>query len=180
MARRYEARSQDHFDLLPFIAILLCILGCLLLVTMSIAALSIGPGVGEGWIPVAGPNQRTKTPVLIEWDGQSAVIHQSGRRTQAKWSPLFGRIELGDGPLDMEKLTEMLNRKKSADLDLALQGLLDELVSQRETHYALFAVRPSGFENFERFADLFRDRKIDVGFEPIKQEKAVRLLRERK
>jgi len=154
MARRRNGDNKDHFDLLPFIAILMCVLGSLLLVTISIAALSIGPGVGEGWVPTRDPNKQTKTPVLIEWDGKIATIHQEGKKIQAQW------VE--------------------SNTDKTLLNFIDELAAKSGTHYALFAVRPSGFHNFQMFADLFRTRQIDVGYEPIKQEKPVRLLKERK
>jgi hypothetical protein len=180
MLTRNSDQNKDHFDLLPFIAILMCLLGCLLLVTLSIAALSLGVGVGEGWIPTSDEGRAAKTPVLIEWDGKAALIHRPGRRTRAAWTPAFTRAELGDGPLDFAKLSELLSRKEKQALDPALRELLDELAAQSATHYALFAVRPSGFETFDRFADLFRDRKIDVGYEPIAQEKSVRLLSERR
>ena len=41
------SQQEDHFDLLPFIAILMCVLGTELLVTMSMAALSLGVGARE-------------------------------------------------------------------------------------------------------------------------------------
>jgi len=51
-----QSAEQDHFDLLPFIAIMMCLLGALLLVTMSMAAINIGAGAGagEGWVPKYG------------------------------------------------------------------------------------------------------------------------------
>ena len=42
-----QLAEQDHFDLLPFIAIMMCLPGTLLLVTMSMAAINIGAGAGE-------------------------------------------------------------------------------------------------------------------------------------
>ncbi len=171
MARPHAEQSSDHFDLLPFIAILMCVLGCLLLVTMSIAALSIGPGAGEGWIPAPDTKPGAKIPVLIEWDGNTATIHRDGRKVQAGWSKPSCAL-LSDGtnyPLKQEPGSE------SSELRQFLKGL----EKQRASHYALFAVRPSGFANFNRFADEFRCLKIDVGYEPIKQEKSVRLLREK-
>ena len=52
----------------------MCVLGVLLFVTLSVAALAIGPNVKEGWLPIDA-QQRKKIPILLEWDGQSAVIH---------------------------------------------------------------------------------------------------------
>lgn len=162
-----EDHSRDHFDLRPFIAIMMCVLACLLLVTMSIAALSIGPGVGEGWVPSGDAGSAAKQPVLIEWDGTVAVVHQgSGRRLIGKWSG-GQSLSIVNGEIVAETLSS----------DGILEGVLSDLERRRDTHYALFAVRPSGFATLNRFADVFRDRKIAVGYEPIVQDKAVRLLR---
>ena len=57
-----------------------------------------------------------------------------------------------------------------------LDPLIEYLEARRGTHYALFAVRPSGFATFRRFASRFEDRSIDTGSEPIEQVKSVRLL----
>jgi hypothetical protein len=162
---------KDHFDLLPFIAILMCVLGCLLLVTMSIAALSIGPGVGEGWVPTPNPKVAQKIPMLIEWDGSVATIHrEGGGKVQVKWSAPYS--------LTFGGLSPSIPTAEAGSEEL--QKLLEELSQKKATHYALFAVRPSGFNNFYQFSYQFRSRNIDVGYEPIKQEKAVRLLKERK
>ena len=53
--------------------------------------------------------------------------------------------------------------------------VINELASRRETDYALFAVRPSGFENYYRLAQMFKARGIDVGDEPVEQGKKIRL-----
>lgn len=161
MARRYEDLSKDHFDLLPFIAILMCTLGCLLLVTMSMAALSINPGASEGGLVPGQGSSATKTPIWIEWDQDSAIVHFGDQRTSIRWS----------GPSSQQdsegKCTGPVPKQ---DRDGAeLQKLLDELIAKRETHYALFVVRPAGFGSFNRFAREFHCRDITVGSEPIEQ-----------
>jgi hypothetical protein len=148
------SQQEDHFDLLPFIAILLCVLGTELLVTMSMATISLGVGVGEGWIATRDPTRPTKNPVLIEWDGQTAVIHRRGGRESLAVS-----FQGNDTPPE-------------------LRPLLEEMSKRRATDYALFAVRPTGFENYYRLASEFKDRQVDVGYEPIEQGKSVRLVRE--
>src|SRR5437870_2742034 len=97
MVRRREDLSKDHFDLLPFIAILMCTLGCLLLVTMSMAAISIGPGAGEGWIPVRDWFPGAMIPILIEWDGSTAVFHLEGGKVRIRWSGGRPSIRTTDG-----------------------------------------------------------------------------------
>jgi hypothetical protein len=176
MARRHEDLSQDHFDLLPFIAVLMCTLACLLLVTMGMATISIGPGVGEGWIPVQEETRASKTPILIEWDGTGALVHREGRQIPMRWAarPLFRVndgtcLTLKDGqvvPLSQGHIRE----------NVALQEFLDELEALRTTHYALLAVRPEGFSSFWQFSNEFRCRNIDVGYEPIASGRPVHLL----
>ena len=60
--------------MLPFIGLLMCVLGVLLFVTLSVAALALGPNVKEGWLPLDAHDTK-KIPILLEWDGKSAVIH---------------------------------------------------------------------------------------------------------
>ena len=83
MPRHYEDYSKDHFDLLPFIAILMCMLGCLLLVTISIAALSMGPGADEGWMLLRDSQDSSKESILIESDGATPIIHWRNQKLKA-------------------------------------------------------------------------------------------------
>jgi hypothetical protein len=145
--------SSEHFDMLPFIGLLMCVLGVLLFVTLSVAALALGPNVKEGWLPLDAQDKK-KTPILLEWDGKLAVIHNEN---QLKSIEAFLEANGKTTP-------ELLN-------------FLTETMAKRKTHYVLFAVRPSGFKNFQLLADEFRDRKVDVGYEPIPQDKNVRLLK---
>ena len=63
--------EQDHFDPLPFIAIMMCLPGTLLLVTMSMAAIDVG--AGEGWVPT--PDRDARPPVFLSFlAGCSSVI----------------------------------------------------------------------------------------------------------
>ena len=134
----------------------MCVLGVLLFVTLSVAALALGPNVKEGWLPLDAQD-RKKMPILLEWDGKSAVIHSGN---QLKTIETF--LDSGD-----KNTPEFLN-------------FLTEMTAKRKTHYVLFAVRPSGFKNFQLLADEFREKKVDVGYEPIPQDKNVRLLKSSK
>lgn len=150
---------------------MMCLLGTLLLVTMSMAAINVGAGAGEGWVPEPGPG--LKTPVLIEWDGRYAIWHsETGvRRLEENFVEYvpFGRGWLRYDP---KGHAQRVAGPRPNELD----PLIEYLEARRATHYALFAVRPSGFATFRRFASRFEDRNIDTGSEPIDQGKPVRLL----
>jgi biopolymer transport protein ExbD len=150
MAER-DSGQEDHFDLLPFIAILLCVLGTELLVTMSMATISLGVGAEEGWVTTKDPAKKTKNPILIEWDGSVATVQ---RKT-------------GD-----EKIPIAVEQDTPSP---EFARLLDEMEAKRETDNVVFAVRPSGFQNYFRLADKFRKRDISIGDEPVEQGKRVRL-----
>jgi hypothetical protein len=151
MGQPYSSETE-HFDMLPFIGLLMCVLGVLLFVTLSVAALAMGPNVKEGWLPIRAQD-RKKMPILLEWDGTNAVIHR-GKQT----SSILVYAQGG-----LSRTSEF-------------SSFIDEMVSKRKSEYVLFAVRPSGFKNFQSIADEFRNRRVDIGYEPIAQEKAVRLL----
>jgi len=163
-----RSAEQDHFDLLPFIGIMMCLLGTLLLVTMSMAAINIGAGAGEGWVPQPAPGEQ-KIPVLIEWDGKYATWHSEQ-----------GLRKIEENFIEYAKFDGQWIRFNSDGKGEKVTGPqpnpLDPLVDYLKTHYALFAVRPAGFRNFPRFASRFEDRKIEIGSEPIDQGKHVRLI----
>jgi len=146
--------NQDHFDLLPFISVLMTTLGCLFLITLTIAALYLGASAKEGWIPDTSSKAMAKKPILVEWDGVTAIFHLGKRKVAGKWQPRGGR-------------------------DPEFDAAMKELIDARSTHYALIAVRPSGFETFRGLIQQFRDRRVEIGYEPIAQDRSVRLLDKR-
>jgi hypothetical protein len=165
------SKATDHFDLLPFIAILMCTLGTLLLVTLSMAAVNLGPGAGETWIPTPDASRPTKIPVLFQWDGNTLVVDRENVRTQIK-IPLELYIQTPDGSQEEKAAKEQVD----AGFAQLESDVLEDLERQRETHYALFAIRPSGFNSFGGFRNRFQKRNISIGTEPIEQGKPVKMI----
>lgn len=167
----HKQTDSEHFDMLPFISILMCTLGCLLYVTLIISSLCIGPGAGEGWIPIYDKGMPHKQPVLFEWDGKVVTIHGDGGRTKrVPWKPETFTITLPGGQV-------LALTGDDSPSSSPLSEAITELDRKRETHYALFAVRPSGFSSFGGLVGRFRAKNIDVGYEPIPDGRPVRLLK---
>jgi hypothetical protein len=147
--------TTDHFDLLPFISILMCVLGCLLLVTISMSAISMGAGATEAWtthgLGAAGKTAPAKEPILVDWDGKIARFQLEDRELTGEWS-----AENPDG-----------NR--------VFQGALRIATSKKASSYLLVAVRPSGFATLVPLLDVLRTTGLDVGYEPVEQGRAVSL-----
>lgn len=181
---KHETSHSDHFDLLPFIAVLLCVMGCLLLVTISMSAVSVGVGVGEKWVTASAssdngqsdfprgmiPSTRPSTqrkPVLIEWNGTKAVVHRKEGKIEVAWSR--PRV------IHFQGMMLRLADEGGEAANRGLDEVLADLTAKRDSEYALFAIRPSGFSTFQMLADEFREKEIGVGYEPIEQGRAVKL-----
>lgn len=152
-------RGTDHFDLLPFIALMMIVLATLLFITMAMASINVGAGSAEGWVPTTSPGSHSKVPVLVEWDGAALTIHRKSKREE---------IHIGEAVgMQWDDNWDIYDKR--------LRAFLNEMISNKKTHYVLFAVRPSGFGSFESVAYEFRDRGISVGYEPVEQRKRIRL-----
>lgn len=162
------SQNQDHFDLLPFINILMCTLGCLLLVALSMAALSLG-SAGEEWDFLASGDTkgRSKTAVLVEWDGTLLIAHLDRDTVCAALAP-----PTTAAPGTASAATCPPNSRK-----IELAALMQYFTDRRNTNYALIAVRPSGFAKFSDLQTAFADNKIEIGYEPIAQTKPVNLVK---
>jgi hypothetical protein len=156
-----QRQSTDHFDLLPYIAILMCTLGTLLLLTLSMTAINLGPNARIGIIPTFDTNAPSKIPVLIEWDGLQVIVHHEGRKEIIE--PGQPQLTFEDGALKFSETG-------------ALKVVMSDLRARTNTHYALFAVRPSGFSNFISLRARFDREDISIGYEPFEQARPVELL----
>jgi hypothetical protein len=168
---RSDSAASDHFDLLPFIAILLCALGCLLLVTISVAAISLGIGSNEVWIPVGGgaASKTKKTALLCEWDGSTATFHENRARLSLTWKPpKTQEITLGGQ-------TFVIPDEHQSDPNPELNRKIEAIKARKDSLYVLFAVRPSGFATFNRFSSEFRRADITIGYEPLGQSRPLEL-----
>ena len=153
------AGHEDHFDLLPFVALMMIVLAVLLFITMAIAALNMGAGAGEGWIPTSTSNTDNKVPILVEWDGETAIIQKSSG---------MQRIVLG----------KEVRKWWNADWKFGnneMRSFLGEMIARKDSHYVLFAVRPSGFDNFQTLASEFRENGVSIGYEPVEQDRRIQL-----
>lgn len=164
--------DSDHFDLLPFISILMCVLGCLLLVTISMASISMGLDAGEAWLPTKRESSKgvgDRIPLLVEWDGEEVTFHFGKSKITAAYSAdEFQNVTIAGG-------TYLLKKKERNPLNKAFYDAIDRMQAIKDTHYALIAVRPSGFKSLSEITMQFRDKNILIGYEPLAQTKKVSL-----
>lgn len=117
--------EKEHFDLLPFISIMMCTLGCLLLIALSMASLSLG-SAGEEWSTAT--KQSDKRPVLLVWDGTILKADLGKDRICVAWQPAN---VLPPCPPGYRSGTRA--------------EIFEYFLQRQQDRYALVAVRPSGF-----------------------------------
>jgi len=138
MRRRAQARPVSLF---PFLSILVCLMGVLAFVMVSIAVLAAtNPTVRLSARPSDGNGHGGKTPVFVECHGDHLRIHPEGT----------------------EQPLATLEAPGSTFL-----RLVDRLAAARDREYAFFFVYPQGIETFLRAREVIEARELDLGYEPM-------------
>jgi len=142
-------KTLASFDLFPFLGILMCLLACLLLIMITMVAMSVGPCITEIWV-VEGNS--TKMPTMVEWNGTEIVIYPEKTIVPAN--------------IALENLDE-----EGGTNDSAFGELLVEVKESGDERYIYFAVRPSGFHNFTDVLAYVKNYGVSVGYEPVEQNR---------
>ena len=140
MRRRNIARHHTEVELFPFLSILACTIGTLILLIIVLTTQALEQQ--EVTIIARtekGENQR-KVPRYIECREDGVVLHPSEE---------FVPEEQLDNP------------------NSALQKLIDRVKANKDREYLIVALRPNGIDVFERIRNLVEGEGIDIGYEPV-------------
>ncbi len=147
---RRKARWRAEVDLFPFLTILACTLGVLLMVAVTLICGRVA-NVPEHW---AMSGESKLEPQLILWEGTRVLIDSPQGPIAVPWSAASANGGIND---------------------TAFGKLFQNAIANRTSRYILIAVRPSGFESFYAVATMIREKGVRVGYWPIPQEKVVSL-----
>ncbi len=141
--RRRSRISKIETELFPFLSVLACTIGTLILliIVVSTETLSDNPEVTIIAESEDGRNQK-KQPRYIECKEDGVVIYPS---------EIF------------VPLTEL------NEPDSALSKLITEVKEKQDKEYVIVAIRPSGIDVFRQVRDLIETEGIDIGYEPIEE-----------
>ncbi|MBM3499769.1 MAG: hypothetical protein FJX74_14000 [Armatimonadetes bacterium] len=134
-------RSYLGIDLFPFMAVLMCFLGALVTIALTVVALSV-LFPAEVW-QLGLPGSQHKTPYVVEWDGANVTVHPDRVSVAAP-------VALANG---------MQN-------DTAFGRALAQVKADPQRRFIFVIVRPTGFSTFLAFLKRLSDQGIDVGYEP--------------
>ena len=142
---RYRHKSAEiTMDLFPFLSILACTIGALILLIIVMTTQTMG-------------NQQ-KVKIIAKQEGD-----QKQGQDQSK-SPRYLECSEKGVILYPEKITIPSAQLKQ---NPALKTLLDQLSKNRDKEYLIVAVRPGGIDTFQTLRTLVESRGIDIGYEPF-------------
>jgi hypothetical protein len=146
---RLKARGGLQAELFPFLAVLSCMIGTLILVIILVTSGVLG-------------NRRAITLVARDAQGENLSLQ-----------PRYIEVR-SDGVL-LHPGEEFVPRSQIRSRTTALRQLLEEVQRNRTGEYVIVAVRPDGFELFETVRDQVEGRGIKIGYEPIDTDWTLRI-----
>jgi biopolymer transport protein ExbD len=140
MPKRITKRSVTEIELFPFLSVLACTIGVLILLIIVLMAQTFS-------------NQRQVTIVARTENGQNQ--NKQPRYIECRSD---GIIHPGEQFVSLTALNLSYS---------PLQTLLEEVKINRDKQYLIVAIRPDGIEVFDKVRALIESEGIDIGYEPI-------------
>lgn len=151
MARRSGAGASLMPELFPFLAVLACVIGTLILLVILVTSGLLGARRSITLVAQTSTGQNvTLRPHYVEVTGDGVVLYPGGERVPA------ARLGQRDTPLDR---------------------LLRQVARDRDREYVIVALRPSGYAHFSRVREQVEGRGIKIGYEPIDEGWTLRIRR---
>ena len=145
-SRRYQpSRPSNQVELFPFLSVLACTIGSLILLIIVITTQTFSEDSQEVTI-IAQTEEgfnSAKSPHYIVCQEDGVVIHPS---------------------------QEFVPEQQIGTENSALAELIAQISRRKNSEYLIVAVRPNGIEVFKKVRDLVEGQGIDIGYEPIDQD----------
>ncbi|AUC60961.1 hypothetical protein AA637_07230 [Cyanobacterium sp. HL-69] len=139
--RRRSRANKIEMELFPFLSVLACTIGTLILLIIVISTESIESSSEVTIIGQTEEGQNSaKTPRYIECREDGIILHPS---------------------------EEFVPRNRLSRSNSPLLTLIEEVENNRNNEYVIVILRPTGLETFYEVRDLIEARNIDIGYEPI-------------
>lgn len=140
--RRRIKHSKIETELFPFLSVLACTIGSLILLIIVVSTESLSD---KREVTIIAENEegglnRKKQPRYIECQEDGVIIYPN---------ETFVHTDKLDQP------------------DSALIKLIEEVKEKQDQEYVIVAVRPSGIDVFQQVRELIETEGIDIGYEPI-------------
>lgn len=141
MRRRTISKKHTDVELFPFLSILACTIGTLILliIVLTTQALNKQEVTIVAKSDEKGVN-KSKSPRYIECRNDGVVLYPS---------------------------KTFVPRADIQDANSPIQQLIAEIKANKDRQYLIVALRPNGIDMFNQIRDLVEGEGIDIGYEPI-------------
>ncbi|EAZ90996.1 hypothetical protein [Crocosphaera chwakensis] len=145
MRRRSFSKNSLEVELFPFLSILACTIGTLILLIIVLTTQLLK---NEREITIIAKQETTgenqgKIPKYIECRQDGVLLHPS-------------QVFVPKSEID--------NRRSP------LNQLIQEVQKNKDKQYLIVVLRPQGIDVFQQVRDIVEERGIDIGYEPIDQD----------
>ena len=144
MSRRsFHRKQQTNVELFPFLSVLACTIGTLILLIIVMTTQALEPQEAVVVAKVDEDSQgsnKEKTPVYIEARKDGFVLHPS---------------------------KEFAPRADLYDKESPLRKTIAELEDNKKEQYLILILRPDGLEMFNKLRAEVEKAEIDIGYEPL-------------
>ena len=147
--RRTAGAPRRQAELFPFLAVLACMIGTLILIIIVVTSGVLG-------------SRRSITLVARDDGGRNITLQ-----------PHYVEVR-GDGVL-LHPGLEFVPADAVDRGDTALRRLLRRVQAHKDTEYVIVAVRPDGFTLFDEVRNQVEGRGIQIGYEPVDAEWKLRI-----
>lgn len=141
MRRRSVAKKHPNVELFPFLSILACTIGTLILLIIVLTTQAL--------------NQQEVT--IVAREGENGVNGQK--------SPRY--IESRSNGVILYPGEVFVPRRQLKDPDSPLQEMLNEIKENKDSEYLIIALRPNAIDVFNQVRNLVEKAEIDIGYEPF-------------
>ena len=149
MPRRNTRRKQQaEVELFPFLSVLACTIGTLILLIIVLTTQALEPQEAVVVVKADKDSQGSntnKTPLYIEAREDGFILHPSKLYPSKKFAP---RADLYDEQSPLRKT-------------------IANLKANRDKQYLILILRPDGLEMFDKARELVQEEGIDIGYEPL-------------
>lgn len=140
MRRRAITKNRTEVELFPFLSILACTIGTLILLIIVLTTQALEQQEVTIIAKTESGQNKNKSPRYIECRENGVVLYPS-----EEFVP-----------------EDELNNPNSA-----LQKLIAEVKANKNQEYLIVALRPDGIDVFEQVRNLVEGEGIDIGYEPV-------------
>ncbi len=160
MRRRTFSRQKTDIELFPFLSILACTIGTLILliIVLTTQNLTESEVIAEQEKDL---NQHEKQVKIIAKD-------QAKNGTNKSKNPVY--IECREDGVILYPQKIFVSQAELTSYSSPLQELITLIKMNKDQEYLIIAVRPKGVNVFKQVRSLVEEAEIDMGYEPIDED----------